>query len=112
MNGRSGAALSRREPGKCGDSFGRLKLAALRESKIYGCRVHALAILADLSVKKHGRALKSGRRGLKGSPQGLDMKSGLSVVKLIGTETCSCTISHLPLTFRRTSVTRTAIARK
>jgi hypothetical protein len=38
---------------------------------------------------------------------GFDARSGLPVFRSTGTETCSCTISHLPLIFRYTSVTRT-----
>jgi hypothetical protein len=38
---------------------------------------------------------------------GFDDRSGLSVSRSTGTETCSCAISQSPLIFRYTSVTRT-----
>ena len=42
----------------------------------------------------------------RSSPHGLEARSALPVARSTGTETCSWTISHLPLALRRTSVTR------
>ena len=53
-----------------------------------------------------GREGKSLRR-LEEYPYGFDSKSGSLVSRSTGTETCSCTMSQLPLILRYTSVTRT-----